>query len=86
MKFLRPINQGPFYAKEVRPATIVATGAGPMIDDHARVVDELGDPIPGLFAAGEATGGFLGHVYAGSGNNLAGCVVFGRIAGRNAAK
>ena len=52
-KFLRPVVQAPFYGKEIRPATIAATGTGPMIDNKARVVDHNGDPIPGLFAAGE---------------------------------
>ncbi|GAA1268802.1 hypothetical protein GCM10009609_34900 [Pseudonocardia aurantiaca] len=42
-------------------------------------------PIPGLFAAGEVAGGVFGDRYAGGGNAIANAVVFGRIAGRNAA-
>ncbi len=42
-------------------------------------------PVPGLFAAGECTGGVLGDVYVGSGNSFANCLVFGRAAGRSAA-
>jgi fumarate reductase flavoprotein subunit len=41
--------------------------------------------VPGLFAAGECTGGVLGGIYVGSGNSYTNCLVYGRIAGRNAA-
>jgi len=54
------------------------------IDARARVLDRSGTPIPGLFSAGECTGGVLGDVYVGSGNSYANCVVFGRVAGRSA--
>ena len=41
--------------------------------------------LPGLFAAGECTGGTLGSRYLSSGNSLGNCFVFGRVAGRSAA-
>jgi fumarate reductase flavoprotein subunit len=41
--------------------------------------------VPGLFAAGEATGGLGGPVYAGNGASVGNAVVFGRIAGLSAA-
>ena len=44
------------------------------------------DPMPGLFAAGESTGGVVGPRYVGSGNSYANCVTFGRIAGASAAR
>jgi fumarate reductase flavoprotein subunit len=49
------------------------------------VLGDDGTPIPGLFAAGETTGGVLGDIYVGSGNSLSNCATFGRIAGATAA-
>jgi fumarate reductase flavoprotein subunit len=84
-KFLRPIEQPPFYAAELRPAILGLTSCGPQIDKDASVLDEDLQEIPGLFAAGECTGGVIGPVYSDGGNSLANCVVFGRTAGRSAA-
>jgi fumarate reductase flavoprotein subunit len=68
----------PFYAVEVRPAQYGITGAGLRIDPDAQVwsVDEA--RIPGLYAAGESSGGVFGDRYVGGGNAIG-------IAGRNAA-
>jgi len=82
---LRPIHEPPYYAVQMMPATICLTSAGLAIDPHARVLDPGGRPIPGLYAAGETTGGVLGERYVGGGNSIANAVVFGRIAGRAAA-
>lgn len=84
-KFLHPIENPPFYGAEVRPATICLTSTGLRIDPDARVLDTVGSPIEGLFAAGETTGGVLGPRYMGSGNSLANCTTMGRIAGTSAA-
>jgi fumarate reductase flavoprotein subunit len=74
----------PFYAF---PCTVglLGTYAGVAIDPSARVIDELGRPIPGLYAAGEVTGGFHGAGYV-SGTALGKAVVFGLQAGRSAAQ
>jgi len=82
---LRPVATPPFYAVEVRPALVALTGYGLRIDEQAQVLDRADEPIPGLFAAGEATGNVLGELYIGSGNSLTSCFVFGRIAGAQAA-
>jgi len=58
---------------------------GLRIDEKARVIDVFGKPIPRLYAAGEVCGGTHGNNRIG-GNSLAECVVFGRIAGTNAAE
>jgi fumarate reductase flavoprotein subunit len=50
------------------------------------VIGESGRPVPGLFAAGESTGGIVGPRYVGSGNSYANCVTFGRVAGASAAQ
>ena len=60
------------------------TMGGVRINPETQVLTETGEPIPGLYAAGEVCGG----IHAGNrlgGNAVADTVVFGRIAGRNAA-
>ncbi|MBE9552155.1 MAG: FAD-binding protein, partial [Proteobacteria bacterium] len=52
-------------------------------DTSQRVLNPFGEPIPGLYAAGEL-GSVFGHLYM-SGGNLAECFIGGRIAGREAA-
>ena len=49
------------------------------------MLDERDQPIAGLFAAGECTGGVVGAQYVGSGNNYANCATMGYLAGRSAA-
>ena len=84
-KFLEPIASGPFYAVEVRPATCCFTACGLRINRDAEVLDEAGRVIPGLYAAGEVTGGIIGPRYVGSGNSYGNCVTMGRVAGQSAA-
>jgi flavocytochrome c len=85
-KFLQPIASPPYYAAEIRPATVCFTACGLRIDRDAQVIGESGRPIPGLFAAGESAGGVVGPRYVGSGNSYANCVTFGRVAGASAAR
>jgi fumarate reductase flavoprotein subunit len=85
-EFLVPLAVPPFYAARIQPSVLIATFCGLRIDRDARVLDELGRPVPGLFAAGEAAGGVVGDVYAGHGNSITSGLVFGRIAGRVAAR
>jgi fumarate reductase flavoprotein subunit len=83
-------------AKELRPpyCAVKVTGAlfhtqgGLAIDPQARVLRRDGTPLPNLFAAGGAAVGVSGSGAAGylSGNGLLTATVFGRIAGRGAAK
>jgi len=77
-----PIEKPPFYAVEVHPC-LLNTQGGPKRDTMARVLDAFGNPIPRLYSAGEL-GSMWGVIYQGAGNN-AESMVFGRIAGRNAA-
>ena len=63
---------------------IIATYCGLTVDADTRVLNVFGEPIAGLFAAGELMGGFHGVSYM-TGSSLGKCVIFGRIAGRNAA-
>ena len=81
--WLRPVATPPFYAAEIRPCLVALTCCGLRIDADARVLTETGSAIPGLFAAGETTGGVMKQ-YGGSGNSIANALVFGRRAGRAA--
>lgn len=81
--FTQRIDTPPYYFGEERFAVHFTCG-GLAIDTHARVLDRSGNPIPGLFAAGETTGGIHGKDRLG-GNSLIDCFVFGRIAGEEAA-
>ncbi len=77
-----PLTEGPFYAIAQWPSVHYTMG-GLRIDTHTRVLDTQSKPIPNLFAAGEVCGGIHGKNRLG-GNAIAECVVFGRIAGKNA--
>ena len=77
------LTTAPFYAIKIAPG-IHHTMGGIKIDTEAQVIDTDGNVIPGLFAAGETTGGIHGGNRVG-GNAVCDFVVFGRIAGANAA-
>jgi flavocytochrome c len=77
-----PIEKAPFYAFESTVA-MLATYAGVSVNPSSQVVNPYGETIPGLYAAGEVTGGFHGAGYM-TGSSLGKCVVFGRIAVREA--
>ncbi|HEX2965764.1 MAG TPA: flavocytochrome c [Syntrophorhabdaceae bacterium] len=78
-----PIVRPPFYGVAQWPAIHFCQG-GLRIDTEARVIDICGRPIQGLYAAGEVCGGVHGSNRLG-GNAITDCIVFGRIAGINAA-
>ncbi len=80
--FAQPLDVGPYYAIHVT-AGIHHTMGGVKIDSDAQVIDTKGDVIPGLFAAGEVTGGVHGGNRVG-GNAVCDFIVFGRIAGQSA--
>ncbi len=82
--FANPLDTPPYYAIHVT-AGIHHTMGGIRIDDEARVLDKDGEMIPGLYAAGEVTGGVHGGNRLG-GNAVADFVIFGRIAGTSAAE
>lgn len=78
-----PLDKAPFYAAKVTPG-IHHTMGGVTINPKTEVQSKEGKSIPGLFAAGEVTGGVHGGNRIG-GNAVADIVTFGRIAGQNAA-
>jgi len=79
---MMPIATPPFYVGEIWPI-VSNTQGGPVHDALQRIVNPFGEPIPGLYEAGEV-GSIWGHLYL-SGANLSECFIGGRIAGREAA-
>jgi fumarate reductase flavoprotein subunit len=75
----------PYYAIKVTGA-LFHTQGGLAIDEHARVLDGAGMPLPGLYAGGGAACGLSGSHAAGylSGNGLLSAITLGRIAGAGA--
>jgi tricarballylate dehydrogenase len=78
------IEEPPFYAYAVA-CGITFTFGGVHVDADARVLDESGRPLPGLFAAGELVGGLFSGNYPG-GSGLTAGAVYGRRAGTAAAR
>ncbi|BBY02724.1 FAD-dependent oxidoreductase [Mycobacterium seoulense] len=83
-KTLGPIDTAPFYAVPLRIGAM-GTKGGPRTDRDGRVLHVGGEPIPGLFAAGNAMGGVTGRAYGGAGGTLGPAMVFGYRAGHAAA-
>lgn len=81
--FANPLTTAPYYAIKITPA-VHHTMGGIAINPKAEVLNEKGEVISGLFAAGEVTGGVHGANRLG-GNAVADFVVFGRISGQSAA-
>jgi succinate dehydrogenase/fumarate reductase flavoprotein subunit len=85
-EFLQAIEEGPFYAQGFGGFTIFGTMGGLLVDFYGRVISTDGDPIPGLFAAGEvANGTFMPRDYGGSGMALNIYGNMARVVGRAAA-
>ena len=82
--FANPLNTAPYYAIKVT-AGVHHTMGGLKINTNTEVLKADGSVIPGLFAAGEVTGGVHGANRLG-GNAVADFTVFGRIAGAAASK
>jgi 3-oxosteroid 1-dehydrogenase len=82
---LGPNEGGPYYAVEVHSGAL-GTKGGPQTDTRARVLDVDGNVIPGLYAAGNAMASPMGMTYGGAGGTLGPAMVFGYLAGRDAAE
>jgi len=79
----KPLTHPPYYCMRVWPK-VHHTMGGILINDNAQVVDLSIQPLKGFYAAGEVTGGVHGASRL-SCCAITDCLVFGRIAGRNAA-
>ena len=83
-RILGAIETGPFYAMPLYDGTL-GTNGGPRIDADARVLRHDGTPIPGLYAAGNASASVFGPAYPGGGATIGPALTFGYLAGRHAA-
>ncbi|MBU7484963.1 FAD-binding protein [Lactiplantibacillus pentosus] len=80
---MRAFDDGPYYALPLQQVMLNTQG-GPRRNTRAEVLDAFDKPIPQLYSAGEL-GGINVNNYQG-GNNLAECLIWGKIAGENAAR
>ncbi len=82
---LGKLEKAPFYAVPV-VAGDLGTKGGLLTDAHARVLDEAGGVIEGLYACGNCSAAVMGHSYAGAGSTLGPAMTFGFIAAETAAR
>lgn len=82
---LGPVETAPYYALEVH-ASALGTVGGPRTDARGRALDTRGEVIPGLYAAGNAGGAPTKGFYGGAGGTISLGLVFGHLAGRDAAR
>jgi fumarate reductase flavoprotein subunit len=82
--FLGPLGTGPYCAARLTSFSL-GTNGGLKINVESQVIGVNGEPIPHLYAAGMASGGWIGPYYPSSGIALMGCLHWGRKAGKNAA-
>ena len=81
-KFNGAVEEGPFYIAKMQIHYHLTLG-GVVIDEQARVYNEQGGTIPGLYAAGDLIWGIEGYTHQ-SGSNLTADIYFGKVAGQNA--
>jgi 3-oxosteroid 1-dehydrogenase len=82
---LGTIAKPPFYALEVHPGAI-GTKGGARTNERAQVLHVNGQPIPGLYAAGNVMAGVMGPGYPGAGSTIGAAMTFGYLAGRDATR
>ena len=80
---LGPLEEAPFYALRIQAGDLDTKG-GLLCDEHGRVVNEAGDVIPGLYAAGNASAAVMGDTYPGAGATIGSAMTFGYLAARHA--
>lgn len=80
---LAPLEQPPFYAVKVYPGDL-GTKGGIVTDAQARALDTAGEPIQGLYAAGNCSASVMGETYPGAGGTIGPAMVFGFLAAEHA--
>jgi 3-oxosteroid 1-dehydrogenase len=81
---LAPVETAPFYAVPINLGDL-GTKGGLKADAHARVLRADGQPIPNLYAAGNASGSPFGNCYPGAGGTIGPALTFGYIAANDIA-
>ncbi len=82
---LGPIDKAPFYAVPINAGDL-GTKGGLKCDERSRVLDGQGNPIAGLYAAGNQAGTPFGNVYPGAGATIGPAMTFGYIAANDIAE
>ncbi|MEE4659999.1 MAG: FAD-binding protein [Halieaceae bacterium] len=80
---LGPVETPPFYALRVEAGDLDTKG-GLLCDEHGRVLNEAGDPIPGLYAAGNTSAAVMGDTYPGAGATIGSAMTFAYLAAQHA--
>jgi 3-oxosteroid 1-dehydrogenase len=83
---LGTIEKPPFYAIEMRSGALATTG-GLRVNEHAQVLsaNEPYGPIPGLYAVGNCSNGFVANSYPGPGATIGALMTFAYVAGKRVA-
>jgi 3-oxosteroid 1-dehydrogenase len=83
---LGTIERAPFYALEMRTGALATTG-GLRVNEHAQVIsaNQPFAPIPGLYAVGNCSNGFVGNSYPGPGATIGAAMTFGYVVGKRVA-
>jgi len=82
---LGPVETGPFYAVQIYPGDL-GTKGGLVTDERSRVLAEDGQPIPGLYAAGNTAASVMGRSYPGAGGTIGPALTFAFLAAEDAAR
>jgi succinate dehydrogenase/fumarate reductase flavoprotein subunit len=82
---LGPIEKAPFHAIAVVP-TPLATALGLRTDSDAQVLNDQGEPVPGLYACGNDANSIMASEYPGAGCQVGAGLTFGYLAARHAAR
>jgi len=82
---LGALEAGPFYAVEIHSGCL-GTKGGPKVNPNGQAIDVDGNPIPGLYAAGNVMGSPFGMTYGGPGGTLGPAMVFGYLAALHASR
>jgi len=80
---LGPLAKPPFYAVEIYPGDL-GTKGGVRTDAQSRALTQAGDPIPGLYAAGNCSAAVMGRTYPGAGATIGPAMTFGFLAAEQA--
>jgi len=81
---LAPLSKGPYYAMRL-DAGDIGTKGGLLTNEHAQVVSQDGEVIPGLYAIGNCSASVMGTSYPGAGGTLGPAMTFGYIAAHHIA-